>query len=369
MRPPDDAGAIEALLAERARALEAGDAAALAATATGPQRSRDRRAVRRARGLSLTRIRFTTEAVETGGDRARVVYALSYALRGTEQPYRTGRRLTATKTPDGWRVARDVPRREPLPWEVAAFRVTRAPRVVLLTPSGVDAGPLAAGLSSAYRAVARALPRRELPETVLVIGARDARQTEALTGPIADGIVALANVVVTYGPRPALAVDRVLAQRMVVVGSRWSALPEAERASTLEHELIHTALDPDTSGRTPSWLSEGIALYLSGDDRRAEARVRAAGAGAAPAARLGDLSRPGSIFRLDASAQGAAYAASSAAAEAIVARDGVRGLLSLLDAFNDPAIPGRPGRATTDRVLKRTLGLSLAELEAAALSP
>jgi len=362
-RPPDEAGAIEALLEERVRALEAGDADALARTATSKQRARDRQAVRWARGLALARIGMVTEALETTQGRARVAMTLSYRLRGMRQPFRTGRRITALRTPDGWRVVRDVPRREPLPWEVAAFRVARAPHVVLLTPPGVEPSRLASGLASAYREIRRALPRRELPATVLAIGARDARQTEALTDRIADGVVALANVVVTYGPRPALAVDRVLAQRMIVVASRWGALPEAERASTLEHEMTHTALDPDSSGRTPPWLSEGIALYVSDDDRSTEARARAAGT--APATRLGAISKPGSIFRLDARGQGAAYAASSGAAEAIVARYGVRGLLSLLDAFNDSTIKGRPGRATTDRVLRRTLGTSLAELDAA----
>ncbi|HZH24815.1 MAG TPA: hypothetical protein VEY49_07925, partial [Solirubrobacteraceae bacterium] len=39
-RPPDDAGAIEALLRGRARALERLDGAALASTATGAQRER-----------------------------------------------------------------------------------------------------------------------------------------------------------------------------------------------------------------------------------------------------------------------------------------------------------------------------------------
>ena len=46
-------------------------------------------------------------------------------------------------------------------------------------------------------------------------------------------------------------------------------------------------------------------------------------------------------------------------------RRGTKGLFRLYDAFNDSRIPGRPGAATTDRVLRRTLGLSLADLDAA----
>ncbi len=59
------------------------------------------------------------------------------------RPFQTDRRLTLRRrTPDGWRIAKDVPRAEPLPWEVAAFRATRTAHVVLLTPPGVDPGDL-----------------------------------------------------------------------------------------------------------------------------------------------------------------------------------------------------------------------------------
>ena len=81
--------------------------------------------------------------------------------------------------------------------------------------------------------------------------------------------------------------------------------------------------------------------------------------------RLSAISRPASIFRLDGREQAAAYAAASAAAHVIADRHGTRGLFRLYDAFNDSAIPGRPGAKTTDRVMRRTLGLSLAELQAA----
>ena len=80
--------------------------------------------------------------------------------------------------------------------------------------------------------------------------------------------------------------------------------------------------------------------------------------------KLRELCSPNSIFRLNGREQGAAYAASSGAAETIVERYGTKGLLRLYAAFNDPAIDGRTCSATTDRALRRTLHLSLAELEA-----
>jgi hypothetical protein len=363
-RPPDDAANIKRMLGERARALEAEDVLALSATAIGRQRARDRRSARRAKPLAIERIRFVPEDLQTSGDRARIAVTMSYRVRGMRRPFLTARRILARKKSVGWRVTSDKPRSEPLPWEVHPFRATRSRHVVLLAPRGMDTKPLRSGLERAYRDIRRDLPSRDLPPNVLVIAARDAHQTKQLTGRVADGIVALANVSVEWGPPPALQVERVLAQRLIVVVDRWRTQDDAARQSTLVHEMTHTALDPDTSARTPPWLSEGVAMYVSNDDRSAEARARAAGLG--PSMKLRQLCKPSSIFRLQGSKQDGAYAISSAAAETIVARRGTKGLFKLYDAFNDSRIPGHPGARTTDRVLRRTLGMSLAQLDAAA---
>ena len=117
------------------------------------------------------------------------------------------------------------------------------------------------------------------------------------------------------------------------------------------HELTHAALTGSTSGRTPAWLTEGIALYVSGDRRAAP-----------PDADLAALSRPDAIARLTGEAQAGAYSASSAAAFTIADRFGTERLLDLYEAFNDPKLR-RP--RIVDRALRRELGITLAELEAA----
>src|SRR5215207_4901741 len=362
-RPPDDAADIRRLLDERAEALEAADIRALSATATGTQRARDRRGARRAERLAVHHVRFVADDLQTFGRSAKLTVGMSYRVRGMDRTFRTARRLSARKSSAGWRVTRDAARGEPLPWEVAPFKVTRAPHVVLLTPPGVDVSPLRTGLVAAYREIRRDLPARDLPRSVLVIGARDKAQTERLAGRIAGGILALANVRVIYRSAPAFAVRRVLAQRMIVVNSRWRMLPERERRATLVHEMTHTALNADTSGRTPPWLVEGAAMHVAGENRAEEARLLAAGGG--PSKTLRELCKPNSIFRLSGPEQGAAYAAASGAAEAIVARRGTKGLFRLYDAFNDSTLRGRTCAATTDRALRRTLDMSLAELETA----
>lgn len=361
--PPDAAAEIGRLLRDRARALESRDLRTLGATATGGQRARDRRSARRAGRLDVQRIRFVPDDLQTSGNSAKLGAAMAYRVRGLKRTFKVRRRITARKSASGWRVTREVARGRPLPWEVAPFEVSRAPHVVLFAAPGVDAGPLRPGLADAYRDIRRDLPARDLPGSVLVIATRDMAQTEQLTGPITGGVIALANVDAVYGPAPALPVERVLDQRMIVVDSNWSTLPPESRQSVLVHEMTHTALGPDTSARTPAWLVEGVAMHVAGEDRSEQAQLRAAGV--APAMKLRRICGRHSILKLKGSASAAAYDASTAAAEAIVARHGTKALFRLYDAFNDQRFDGPTCAAMSNRVLRRTLGMSLAELEAA----
>jgi HEAT repeat protein len=84
---------------------------------------------------------------------------------------------------------------------------------------------------------------------------------------------------------------------------------------------------------------------------------------APPGADLASLSRPDAIARLSGRAQSEAYDVSSAAAFAIAERFGTQRLLALYDAFNDRDLRGRPSPRLVNRALRRTLDLTLAELE------
>src|SRR5687767_681123 len=68
--PPDAAADIKQVLRERARALEEEDIRALSATASGSQRTRDRRSAKRAKQLAIERIRLVADELETSDDRA-----------------------------------------------------------------------------------------------------------------------------------------------------------------------------------------------------------------------------------------------------------------------------------------------------------
>ena len=120
-------------------------------------------------------------------------------------------------------------------------------------------------------------------------------------------------------------------------------------------------------------MVEGVALYVSGDRRTADAsrllRGDVAGFSAAQASAahralsLDALAWPGAIGRLRGTGQAAAYAFSSAAAFRIAERYGRTRLLRLYQAFNDEELRGRPGPAVADRAARRVLGTSTGALE------
>ena len=135
------------------------------------------------------------------------------------------------------------------------------------------------------------------------------------------------------------------------------------RLRVVAHELTHAALASDTSGRTPAWLVEGVALYVSGDRRVDDAARRVALGGTPRALTLTGLSAPDAIGRLDGEGQSAAYSYSSAAAFYLTERYGRKRYFQLYDAFNAASLRGDPGPTLADHAIRRTLGIGLLRLE------
>jgi hypothetical protein len=151
--------------------------------------------------------------------------------------------------------------------------------------------------------------------------------------------------------------------------------PTQERRMVIAHELTHAALARRTTGRTPAWLVEGIAMYASGDERAGDAGALLAGARLRDASQqpavnrvltLAHLARPGAMNRLSTIPLAVAYSFSSAAAYAIAARHGRAGLLRLYNAFNDASIHGHAGARLDNRVLRHALHESLRSVQAEA---
>lgn len=339
------------VLDDRAAALEAGKAKAYAATAAGAQRRADRVHGRRARRLRLQDVFLTARKIDVRGRRATARMTTLYSLRGVRGEFRVNRRVTFRRR-GRWRVTHVEARRGAPPWEVGDFVERRSRHFAVLAPAGLDFGDLPGALERGYATMRGLLPRGRLQRRYLVLVTADASQARALTTRI-QGIETLAAIsdATVIQSAPAAAVEQVVGLRLLVVWGTFATLPPEDRETTITHELTHAALAGATSGRTPSWLSEGVALYVSGDRRQAP-----------PGADLVALSRPAAIARLAGIPQADAYSASSAAAYAIVERFGRRELFRLYDVFNKPSLRGRPGPRLANRATRRVLGIGLGDV-------
>jgi hypothetical protein len=364
---PSDSAQLERLLARRARALAAGRPRAYAATATGPQRARDREAARNARGLPLRDVELHVESSDVSDRRATVKVRALYGVRGVRGRFSTARTITARRTAGGWRVRRESSPRERHPWELGRVQSRRSKHFVVLAPQGLGLEPLMRALEDGYARMGTVLERPRLRRRYLVVVAGGVQAARSLTDSI-RGVASLAAIsdAEVQETGPAQRVSSVVSQRLVVVWPPFSSLGPDGQQRVVTHELTHTVLAVATSGRTPAWLIEGAALYVSEDRRTDDAARYLAGEAtgrARRALRLRALSKPDAIARLSGDGQAVAYAYASAAAFFIADHYGRARFLKLYSAFNDEDLPGRAGVEVTRRAVRRTLGTSLAGLE------
>jgi hypothetical protein len=306
----------------------------------------------RIRALRVRDVVLDPDRIVVTGRRAHTRALQQYAVGGVRSTYQSVRRVDLVKRRGRWRVVRLGGRRGLPPWEVARFTERRTPHFVVLASEGVPVDELLGSLEDGYAEMRARLETGRLRRRYLVIVAADAAQARALTTRIRglETLAAIADAsIVEQGA--AQAVSHVLSVRLLVVYDAFASQDVEGRRRTIAHELTHAALAGFTSGRTPAWLAEGVAMYASGDRRPAP-----------PRADLGRLSEPSAIARLSGSAQADAYGASSAAAFAIVERFGSRRLLKLYDSFNDDTLRGVPGRGLANRAVRRELGIRLNDL-------
>ena len=290
-----------------------------------------------------------------------------YGVRGVRGRFGTPRRISARRTAAGWRVRRESSPRERHPWEIGRVQARRSKHFVVLAPSGLELGALMTALEGGYARMGDVLEKPRLRRRYLVVVAGGAQAARALTERIrgVESLAAISDAEVQE-TGPAQRVSSVVSQRLVVVWPPFSTLGADGQQRVVTHELTHAALAGVTSGRTPAWLIEGIALYVSEDRRVSDASRYLAGEASGSARRalsLPALSEPDAIARLSGDRQAVAYAYASAASYYVVERWGRSRYLKLYRAFNDEKLPGATGPATTRRAVRRTLGVSLATLD------
>ena len=374
--PPNDTAQLAKLLTVRARALDARQRRrACCNTSTGRRPSATSGALWRRGRCPISTIELAAEATEVSGKRATLRVNMSYTFEGIETTYYKTSRMSAEKTPEGWRISNDRPSAGTLaPWEFTRYKARESKHFLALAPSNVRVGKLMTDLEKGRTKMRRGLPGVKPPDKVLVIVARDGRDINALTKDrkTRRSLVAVAeSQYATTGS--AQRITRVWGERVFVMWKSYRAGSTADRRQVVAHELVHAALAHRTSARTPPWLYEGIALYASGDNRsprrrrdhqrpRRAAQLEAEQARAKAAMSLAKLSRPRALEQMSSVGISFAYAYSSSTAYTIAQKHGRKALLRLLTAYNSEKNKGS-GRKLADRVVRRTLKKSLKTLE------
>ncbi len=373
-RAPGDTEQLTKLVSERAKALELGDPESYSATATGSQVAKDKRAAAAAKELPISSVTMTTEGTEITGDRARLKVYMSYSFEGIETEYYKASRMDAVKTPDGWKVQRDLPAAGAYaPWEYRRYKARTSEHFLALAPANMKVGSLMTDLEKGRARMKRGLPGVKAPAKLLVIVTRNSTDTKALTKDYRTlrSLVAVAEAQVAIDG-PAKKVSAVSGQRVFILWRSYGKSSTDQRRITVAHELVHAALVKRSGGRVPVWLSEGIAMYASGDKQAGDAGALLSGAqlrdtskqeAAVNALSLTKLAKPTSLDRMSSIPLAFAYAYASAAAYAIADKYGPKALLRLYSAFNSQKYKGPAGRKLSDKVVRGTLKTSLSSLE------
>jgi hypothetical protein len=373
-KPPTDTEQLDTLLADRGAALAQGDRADFLATSTGAQSTKDKRQIVAARALPLTSVRLEAKGTEVNGSRATLRVEMSYSFDKIDTFYYKTSRMTAQKTPEGWRISNDRPSAGALaPWEYKTYKARKSTHFLALAPKSMKVGSLMTDLEKGYNRMKRGLPGVKAPKRVLVIVNRTSADTKALTKDLKtlNSLTAVAeNQYSTKGA--AKRIDQTWGQRVFVLWPTYGNRSADERRTVITHELVHNALASRTSARTPPWLTEGIAMYVSGDDRAGDAGALISGRGVLKdsskqtavkkAMSLARLSKPSALSNMSPVSLSFAYSYSSAAAFAIAQKHGRKGLLKLLSAYNSEKVKGS-GSKLTDRALRRSLHTSLSSLK------
>jgi formamidopyrimidine-DNA glycosylase len=210
--------------------------------------------------------------IEVGARRARMKVRSTYRLRGVAGRFGGERTLVAVKTSRGWRVARETRSRGRHPWEIGRFVRTRSRHFTVLAPAGLELAGLSTALEAGRDALGRVLDTGPAVRRSLVLVAGSASDARRMTSGI-RGVESLAAITDSQVRESGAArrAAKVVAQRVLVVWPVFRELDPAGRARIVTHELTHAALAGQTSGRTPAWLVEGMALYTSRDRRVGEA--------------------------------------------------------------------------------------------------
>lgn len=281
--------AVRTLLAHRAAALAAGDAAQWAegvADPASPAGKVQLAAFDALRGLGVREVAFsalrereTPEPAVTGVSAESAHWSgtvqLAYRIPGVDRDDRVvSRTLLAVAQGDQWRIVSWLgPTDTPEVFDLPEVQVRRAGHVLVVVSSA--AAPVALVSDAAERAWQRVATVADGIPDVVVVVPPTASVTAAMIGRSSPAGLEVVGAT-TVGERSA---GRQAGADRVVLGPDAAGRLTAEgRVVVLAHEFAHVAMRSTTRAELPMWLAEGLAEHLAYRASGLDTRVVAAAA-------------------------------------------------------------------------------------------
>lgn len=302
---------------------------------------------------------------DTGPGTARAKVSIAYTLTESfpDLPDAERAAFTLVKRDDGWKLSADVtaeamgrPRGAGLedfgPVEV----LTGQHAIVLFHPGNqAVAASVRDNIDAAYPGLAAAVPGTSLPRVPVKVFDSPAQINQAFPGQWQEW---------TGGAARQLGETEGQGGEIIIEATQYGAAGyEDYNRKMVAHELTHVALFSRTGDRTPSFLVEGLADFVAGEEPAALLKDRLQrGQPVSPA--LGDLYQPGGFgVLLSAEAAQLAYEQADTAVAYLIRHYGNESVLSLIREFKRRQDEEIDQRQLVDEVFRSVLGAGWDEFE------
>ncbi|GAA0656884.1 hypothetical protein GCM10010193_04350 [Kitasatospora atroaurantiaca] len=251
---------IEALLAERARALHQVDLAALLAGVTPEARTAQREALARMVQVPFADVFYRLTDFEEPGPADRLTATAEFGFRlqdVDDHPAVMARKLSFVRAGGGWLLSGDQPTGPSALWDQGVVHAVRGKHSLVLGPAGEsELAPTVAVADRAVPAVSEVWGTGWAGRLLVEIPATEVQFAQLLGVPAADyqGIAAVTTAA-------AGAPLHAPADRVLINPEAFAGLTELGRRVVTTHEATHVATRADTRAWTPLWLSEGVADF------------------------------------------------------------------------------------------------------------
>ena len=107
-------------------------------------------------------MKLKADGTEVEGDRATLRVDMAYTFDDIDTTYYKTSRMTAQKTPEGWRISNDRPSAGTLaPWEYTRYKARTSKHFLALAPKSLKVGSLMTDLEKGRSKMSRGLPGRQ----------------------------------------------------------------------------------------------------------------------------------------------------------------------------------------------------------------